>query len=67
MKTKGNNIQLMTAIRAQGLTQRSVADAIGVHESRVSRWVRDETIIPQQRHRSALVRIGIDVYENEEK
>ena len=61
--TKGYNINLLTAIRSVGLTQKEIAEQVGVDDSRVSRWIHNKNLTPQLRHREALVRIlGRDVY-----
>ena len=62
MKSHGCNINLITAIRSAGLTQRELADRINVTEQQVSRWVRNDTIVPHRNHREMLKTIGIDVY-----
>jgi len=62
MNTKGCNINLITAIRSIGLTQRDVAERIGVSEYQVSRWVRNAHIVPHGGNQEKLKELGIDVY-----
>lgn len=62
MKSQEFNSELLTAIKDAGFTQREVADKIGVHESRVSRWICNANMIPHSKHREALKRLGINVY-----
>jgi len=49
---KKTNMKLLTAIRESGMTQRELADKIGVADSRVSSWVRGAT--PHKKFRVAI-------------
>lgn len=47
-----NQLRLIAGERS--LTQRSIAESLGVSERTVSDWFNDDEIVPQKRYRKAL-------------